>query len=248
MPENSPRHIRCRKEAGVLVIAFADKELRGDAMMEEVRKEMLAAVNESDSGKVVVDFRGVTYLSSAAFRPLLSLYRKLQERGGRMIFCNLAPEIHEMFAVTRLISTSRSATAPFEMAADPAEAVGRLKHHTARAEGDVLVLTLTEGKLHGEDLAESLSQALLAAAQESGARHAVLDFRIVEAISTPCMRPLLNLRTQLKGNGGRVVLCNLSTFVAEVLTVTRLIAGDKPGPVPFDSAADVSAALALLRQ
>jgi anti-anti-sigma factor len=248
MAESPFRHITCRQEAGVLVIRFTDQQLQSDLVMEELRQELLTVLAQSDLSKLVLDFQGVKYLSSAAFRPLLSLYRKSQERGGRMVFCNLTSEIQEMFVVTRLISTSRSSTAPFEMAKDLSEAIARLKHHTSRLEQGVLVVTLTESRLHGEELAESLSQSLLAAVQEAAAKHVILDFRQVEAISTPCMRPLLNLRSHLKQSGGRVVLCNLAPLVAEVLTVTRLISGGKAGAVPFESAADVPAALALFQQ
>src|SRR5205823_5930490 len=121
------------------------------------------------------------------------------------------------------ISPTRSASAPFEMAGDVAEALARLRLHTSRTERGVLILTPTESRLHGESLADELTAELTATVQDAGAQKVILDFAGVEAITTPCMRPLITLAQQLRAKSGRLLLCNLRPMVAEVLTVTRLI-------------------------
>jgi anti-anti-sigma factor len=75
---------------------------------------------------VVVDFEAVAYLSSASFRPLLSLLREVRARQGHLVLCNLNPNVHEIFTVTRLISSHGSAPAAFEVQADVAAAVASL--------------------------------------------------------------------------------------------------------------------------
>ena len=42
----------------------------------------------------------------------------LGETGGRMALCNLSPVVAKTFQVTRMVSTSRSSTPPFEMESD----------------------------------------------------------------------------------------------------------------------------------
>src|SRR5262245_16090838 len=247
MPERRFAHIDCRLENGILVVVLQPEEIRGEDVADDLRQALLDALAYHRSKKPVLDFERVKFLASTAFRPLISLHRKLQELHGRMIFCHLHPQIAEVFIVTRLIATSRSATAPFEMAADLPEALDRLRHHTSRTEQGVLVLTLTEPKLYGEDLADDLAECLTATVTQAGARKVVMDFQQVEAITTPCMRPLIALLNQLRAGGGRLVLCNLSPLVAEVLTVTRLIslAG---APAPLESADNVGAAIATLNR
>jgi anti-anti-sigma regulatory factor len=79
----------------------------------------------------VLDFQGVTYLSSVAFRPLLSLHRKLKERGGRLVLCGMSERVAEVFYVTRLVSAAGTPAAPFDLQADVPAAVASLYRGTA---------------------------------------------------------------------------------------------------------------------
>jgi anti-anti-sigma factor len=107
-------------------LTFTVPQMHGDALMEELRQELLTAVIRAQASRVVLDFRNVEYLSSAGFRPLLSLRRHLHEKGGSMVLCGLAPEVAEVFHVTRMISTSRSSPAPFDVEDDVPAAMARL--------------------------------------------------------------------------------------------------------------------------
>jgi anti-anti-sigma factor len=120
------RHLRCRVEGDVLVVVLAPAHIQGDELAEALRDELHTAVRHFGKKQLVLDFQVVNYLGSAGFRPLLSIYRKLQTLGGRMILCNLSFEVGEVLVITRLISTSGSLTAPFEQAADVAEALRKL--------------------------------------------------------------------------------------------------------------------------
>jgi anti-sigma B factor antagonist len=123
---SEPQHLNSRIDQGVLVLSFTEPELRGDPLAEAIRQEMLDAVTQAGAQKVVIDFQGVRFLSSAAFRPLLSLRRKLHETRGQLVLCGLAPPVADVFRLTRLISTSRSSAAPFEAEPDVAAAIARL--------------------------------------------------------------------------------------------------------------------------
>lgn len=247
MAEPNFKHIACRREPGILVIVLTDEKIQGDELGDAIRQSLLAAVSHYQVNKVVIDFRNVRYLSSAGFRPLLSLHRKLGETRGRMVFCNLSAEILEVFSVTRLISSTRSGTAPFERAIDLADALARFRHHTSRIEQDLLVIRLTEARLQGDDLADDLNEEMLATVNGTASTRVVLDCEAVEALTTACLRPLLNLRKDLQGKGGRLVLCNLRPLVAEVLTATRLINSGNAAPAPLETAADLPAAIALAK-
>jgi anti-anti-sigma factor len=122
MMEQLFKHIRCP----ILVIRLELEQFAGDVLAEAVREEFLTARKLVGAQSVVVDFQQVTYLSSASFRPLLSLLRELRAQGGRLVVCNLRPEVHEVFSVTRLISTQGSVPAAFEVQPDVAAAVASL--------------------------------------------------------------------------------------------------------------------------
>jgi anti-sigma B factor antagonist len=121
------KHIQCDMRDGVLVMTITESHLQGDTLADAFRREMFESIAHHSAKKVVIDFQNVKYLSSAAFRPLLSLRRSFQTTGGQFLLCGLSPVIEEVFLVTRLISTSGSSPAPFEREADVAAAVARLK-------------------------------------------------------------------------------------------------------------------------
>lgn len=116
------KHISCP----VLVLRIEPSQLIGDAFADALRDEFLAARRVVEARHVVVDFQPVTYLSSASFRPLLSLLREVRALGGRLVLCNLQPFVHEVFSVTRLISSHGDKPAAFEVQPDLLAAIASL--------------------------------------------------------------------------------------------------------------------------
>jgi anti-anti-sigma regulatory factor len=128
MPEPLYRHCECP----IIVLRITEAQLQGDPLSDSLREDLLSAVDRSGASHVVIDFGPVTYLASVAFRPLLSLHRKLKEKGGRLVLCGMSAAVAEVFHITRLVSTKGSSTAPFEMQPDVPAAVASL-YRTAAA-------------------------------------------------------------------------------------------------------------------
>lgn len=126
MSDSHKRHLESHTDRGVLVVTVKESQLRGDDLAEALRQELLALVNETEAKKVAFDLHNVTFVTSVTFRPLLSLRRRLQETGGHMVLCGLTPDVHEVFEATRLVTTSRSVVAPFEVRPDVESAIARL--------------------------------------------------------------------------------------------------------------------------
>src|SRR4051812_30048274 len=122
MSEPQFKHLSCP----VAVFHIEDAQVTGDSLADEVRNELLAAYTQVNAVHAVVDLSKVQFLSSAGFRPLLSLLRLTRVRGGRLVLCGLSEHLHEPFAVTRLISTTGSTPATFESAPDVPSAVALL--------------------------------------------------------------------------------------------------------------------------
>src|SRR4051812_18368300 len=100
--------LQCRMDQGVLVVALLDETLNRDDTAEALRKELLTAADHYRTPHWIIDFARVNFLSSAAIRPLLTLHRKLQSDGARLVLCNLRNEIAEVFHATRLLATPGS--------------------------------------------------------------------------------------------------------------------------------------------
>jgi anti-sigma B factor antagonist len=105
-------HVAARTESGVVILTIKEKQLTGEDLCAAIREEMLSAVQEK--AKVIVDFSQVEYVSSVAFRALLSLRRRIHQLEGRLVLCNLSPLVSEVFKATRLLINSRSSPSMFE--------------------------------------------------------------------------------------------------------------------------------------
>lgn len=128
MAEHAFKHISCP----VAVFRIELAQVIGDDLADALRDEFLEARRTIGAQHVIVDFQPVTYLSSASFRPLLSLLREVRAHGGRLVLCNLQPYVHEVFSVTRLISSPGGTPAAFEVQANLTAAIASLTTAAAK--------------------------------------------------------------------------------------------------------------------
>jgi anti-anti-sigma factor len=126
MPEPLFHHLDC----SAIVLTITEPQLQGDPVADGLRAELFSAVERSGARHVVLDFQHVNYVSSVAFRPLLSLHRKLKELRGRLVLCGMKDRVSEVFHVTRLVSASGTSAAPFELQADVPAAIASLYRRT----------------------------------------------------------------------------------------------------------------------
>jgi anti-anti-sigma factor len=128
MSESRYRHLQVALDRGVLVLSVTQPQLRSLELesAEDLREDMLSAIDEAKASKVVVDLSAVSQFGSSSFRPLLSLRRKLHDTNGQMLLCGMQPDVREVFLITGLIDPQGSAEAPFEVERDVTAAVARL--------------------------------------------------------------------------------------------------------------------------
>ncbi len=66
-------------------------------------KDLLDDVAKENEGKTaVISLDGVVYMNSAGLGIIIDTYKKFKEKKGRMVLCNLTPDISKLFEVTRL--------------------------------------------------------------------------------------------------------------------------------------------------
>ena len=57
------------------------------------------AVVANPSGRLVVDFRDLDYISSAGFRVLLVAAKRADQSGSRLVLCGLSSKVRQLFDV-----------------------------------------------------------------------------------------------------------------------------------------------------
>jgi anti-sigma B factor antagonist len=81
----------------VTIVRFNERKILDAAAIEELGEEL-----EDNRKKLLLNFTGVEFLSSAALNKLIILDKKVKANGGRLKLCQVRPEIAEIFAITRL--------------------------------------------------------------------------------------------------------------------------------------------------
>jgi anti-anti-sigma factor len=126
MPEPSYRHLTTAGDGDVLVLTLTDPLLLDEEVVDGVQADLVAAVDRHRPRQVVLDLQHVRAMGSAAFRPVISLHRRLREAGGELVLCGLADAVADIFHLTGLISRIPAGRAPLAAEADVRAAVARL--------------------------------------------------------------------------------------------------------------------------
>jgi len=86
----------------ITVVNFIDKKILDEQNIQKIGEDLFSLVDELGRRKILLNFSNVEYLSSAALGKLITLNKKLQQAGGRLILCNIDPQIYEVFEITKL--------------------------------------------------------------------------------------------------------------------------------------------------
>jgi anti-sigma B factor antagonist len=101
---SQPRRRRLEVEhiGDVTVVNFVDRKILDEQNIQVIGDQLFGLVEQEGLRKLLLNFGNVEYLSSAALGKLITLNKKLQAVGGRLILCNIDPQIHEVFEITKL--------------------------------------------------------------------------------------------------------------------------------------------------
>ncbi len=96
------RRLQVADVGEVCVVRFRDQKIIEDINIQEWGQELFQLVDVENRQKLLLNFSGVDFLSSAALGKLITLDKKVKARSGQLRLCNIRPEIYEVFAITKL--------------------------------------------------------------------------------------------------------------------------------------------------
>ncbi len=111
---------------------------------------------------------------------------------------------------------------------------GDYQHIGAGQQSGVLVLTVNETNMAEYDLCAAIGRELIDAVTNAEGRAVVIDLHNVEFIGSVGVMPFLSVNRCVRQQQGRLVLCNLSDFVHQVFTTTRLLINPGSQSSPFE--------------
>ena len=113
MSDSDTSYIESTMVQGVLVMKVLPTELRETEVCYAIRDQMIAAIDPTQTRNAILDLQNVTFVGSIGLLGFLGMRRQLPK--SRIIICNLADVIREMFLLCRLISPDNATDAPFEV-------------------------------------------------------------------------------------------------------------------------------------
>jgi anti-sigma B factor antagonist len=102
--EQPSSHLRIRRDEAnsVSVVEFADRKILEELSIQEIGEELDRLVEAEPNVRLLLDFKNVDHLSSAALGMLITLNKKIKERSGGLKLSNINRQIYEVFKITRL--------------------------------------------------------------------------------------------------------------------------------------------------
>jgi anti-sigma B factor antagonist len=86
----------------VTVVYFTDSKILDEQKINQMSEELNRVADRCAGGKLLLNFDGVTFMSSAVLGKLVSINRKCKENETRLKMCQIAPDIMKVFEITRL--------------------------------------------------------------------------------------------------------------------------------------------------
>jgi anti-sigma B factor antagonist len=89
-------HIR---EYDIDIVSITGRLVAADA---PEARESLKAIVEAGEGKLIVDLSGVSFIDSSGLSVLISAFKLIRSKGGRMLLSGISKNVQTLLELTRL--------------------------------------------------------------------------------------------------------------------------------------------------
>ena len=100
--EQPSSHLKIKRADGISMVEFADRKILEELSIQEIGEELNHLVETEPGVRLLLNFRNVDHLSSAALGMLITLNRKVQEQNGALKLSDINRQIFEVFKITKL--------------------------------------------------------------------------------------------------------------------------------------------------
>jgi len=100
--EQPSTHLKIKRSDRVSVVEFADRKILEELSIQEIGEELDRLVESEPGIQLLLNFRNVDHLSSAALGMLITLNKKVKEQNGALKLSDINRQIFEVFKITRL--------------------------------------------------------------------------------------------------------------------------------------------------
>jgi len=94
--------IETAEKDGIRTIYIRDDRLVEPAVTTRLFEEINAELAKNSEDRLILDFSSVAFMASSALGKLVQLHKQAKEYKVKLKFCGIAPEIFEVFKITKL--------------------------------------------------------------------------------------------------------------------------------------------------
>lgn len=99
---SSFEYFECEHSGDVCVATCLLERIDNELIMDVMGNQLCHLVEQEGIRFIIIDFSTTEYLSAAFLSKLVTLRNKTDKAHGRLIFCEVRPDIYEVFATTKL--------------------------------------------------------------------------------------------------------------------------------------------------
>jgi anti-anti-sigma factor len=92
--------LQCTSNNDILTIFLTDAKILDAPLIEQIHHEMVGILEKTEQRNVLLDFRAVKFMSSAALGMLIRINKVCKEYKINLKLCNIEPEIAQVFKIT----------------------------------------------------------------------------------------------------------------------------------------------------
>ena len=86
----------------IRIVEFVQSKILDEANITEIGTRVGDVIDAEDRPRLVLDFRNVDHLSSAALGMLINSNNRVREKNGQLRLCDIKRQILEVFTITKL--------------------------------------------------------------------------------------------------------------------------------------------------
>ncbi len=101
-----------------------------------------------------------------------------------------------------------------------------MSHITTSTDENVLVIKIEPASINDFDLSNDVEIEIVEAFQRFNTKNAVIDLQNLKALDSVGLRIFVRMLKKSRKRSGRVILCNATGVVADVLSLSKIVAAD----------------------
>jgi anti-anti-sigma factor len=83
-------------------VTLQDTHILEENQIKELEESIMPLVEKAGSGKLVLNFANVQFMSSSFLGLLVKIHKRVSEQGGNLALCKVDPSIYKVFEITNL--------------------------------------------------------------------------------------------------------------------------------------------------